>query len=61
MHGRITSFQRHNPTKAEYYKKQLQANTQALKNGKVPESWKPINKLLFKQDNKIQVKLLESV
>ena len=55
-HARITGYQR-NPIKSERYKKVLQENTLALKNGQIPKNWSPLNKELFKQEKLKQLDL----
>jgi len=55
-HSRITGYQR-NPIKSERYKKILQENTQALKNGQIPKYWSQINKELFRQEKLKQLDL----
>ena len=55
-HGRITCYQS-NPMKSERYKKILQANTLALKNGQIPKKWSPLNKELYRQEKLKQLDL----
>ena len=55
-HSRITGNQR-NPIKSERYKKILQENTLALKNGQIPKHWNQINKELFRQEKLKQLNL----
>ena len=55
-HMRITGYQK-NPIKLERYKKILQENTLALKNGEIPKYWSQINKELFKQEKLKQLDL----
>ena len=55
-HARITSYQR-NPIKSERYKKILQENILALKNGAIPKNWSPLNKELFRQEKLKQLDL----
>ena len=55
-HRRITAYQQ-NPIKSERYKKKLQENTLALKNGEIPKNWSPLNKELFRQERLKQLDL----
>ena len=55
-HARITNYQR-NPIKSERYKKKLQENTLALKNGEIPKNWSPLNKELYRQEKLKQLDL----
>jgi len=55
-HMRITGYQS-NPIKSERYKKILQENTLALKNGEIPKNWSQINKELFRQEKLKQLDL----
>jgi len=55
-HARITNARRI-PMKAEKYRKILQENTLALKNGKIPKNWSPLNKELFRQEKLKQLDL----
>lgn len=55
-HARITSYQS-NPIKSERYKKILQQNIWALKNGQIPKNWSPLNKELFRQEKLKQLDL----
>ena len=55
-HMRITGNQR-KPIKSERYKKILQENTLALKNGQIPKNWSPLNKELFRQEKLKQLDL----
>ena len=55
-HMRITAYQK-NPIKSERYKKILQENTLALKNGEIPKNWSPLNKELFRQEKLKQLDL----
>ncbi|KKN01758.1 hypothetical protein LCGC14_1124550 [marine sediment metagenome] len=55
-HARITGYQS-NPIKSERYKKILQENTLALKNGQIPKNWSQINKELFRQEKLKQLDL----
>jgi len=55
-HMRITGNQR-NHIKSERYKKILQENTLALKNGQIPKYWSQINKELFRQEKLKQLNL----
>ena len=55
-HTRITT-RRSNPIKLERYKKILQENTLALKNGEIPKYWSRINKELFRQEKLKQLNL----
>ena len=55
-HCRITMYQK-NPIKSERYKKILQENTLALKNGQIPKNWSPLNKELFRQEKLKQLDL----
>ena len=55
-HTRITTRQS-NPIKSERYKKILQENTLALKNGQIPKYWSQINKELFRQEKLKQLDL----
>ena len=55
-HARITNYQQ-NPIKSEKYKKILQENTQALKNGQIPKNWSPLSRELFRQEKLKQLDL----
>jgi len=55
-HTRITGYQQ-NPIKSEKYKRILQENTLALKNGQIPKNWSPLNKELFRQEKLKQLDL----
>lgn len=53
-HGRITGYL----IKTEYYKELLQKNLQNIMKGKVPENWNKKNQELFKQEKRVQLKLI---
>lgn len=55
-HARISGYQKI-PIKSEKYKKILQENTLALKNGEIPKYWSQINKELFRQEKLKQLDL----
>lgn len=55
-HSRISRYQQ-NPIKSERYKKILQENTLALKNGEIPKNWSPLNKELYRQEKLKQLDL----
>lgn len=55
---KITGYQT-NPLKKSYYNLLLKKNTELLKEGKTPDIWNSKNKMLFKQESLVQLKLDE--
>ena len=53
-----THMRVHSKRKRKYYENLLKNNLQTLKQGKVPETWKAKNKEMFRQENMIQLQLI---